>query len=689
MPANGQIAPSRAGVSRVLQVLLSVLVVAACGTMPGIPAPAPALADPTAPASPDISGRWEGIFNTHPEIVRLTVDLESSGAGAVGGEVRFTPLVDRFHVGSVGTGRYTVHGRYDPEAGTLVLQPVAWVEGRGQMQALAFQGVYDSGYGAIAGVITNAGAGPAPYFALSRPERADDLLLGPAEYASRVRNVTRMPFGIGGRTEESDILAWGALLTREFPGRDPYRENIPEAENLFADAFFEPHFGTTYDRLNPFKRREIMLMLGQTRNPELRRFSGLGPAFQGTGTPAVQATTVTVLAQRILRSWLRGAHARLASPPGSEAGWREVAHIEAAGTIVLSPFWPSEWAAFARAVEAGRVRVVDGLLASRLDALAVAGGDLDTALQLQSDLAGAQREVAGGPGARVGSGVQRAPDRRGGRISDTPPSLEELWALASGEVQRKHEARARVVVGRIVGDAARAERARIAAFGPGLDGLIAGTRWYAGAYPLYGGFRGHAAVDTLFADFRTRRATLLRSDAATIDALLRNADDADELDVLLAAYLGVPTDREDPAGRRLLELGTGRVRELRAIETQAQLRNAAIKKILGAALLEAGRRASVENDDLLMQIGTTLGRDLLIGSALRDVFPDADERSLGYMVRWVGLVLSGDFSARGFTIETLRESIVQSWEAEHPESPYMARFADFMLELYLQRARSP
>lgn len=112
-----------------------------------------------------------------------------------------------------------------------------------------------------------------------------------------------------------------------------------------------------------------------------------------------------------------------------------------------------------------------------------------------------------------------------------------------------------------------------------------------------------------------------------------------------------------------------------------------IRKILYAYLFEAGRRLSVEGDGVLLQLVSTLGRNWMVSSSLQDIFLGATAQEIDIMARAITLLMSKDFapSIEDAAVETARGFLVQWVDSDFPDFRGKARFADLLLDLYLQR----
>jgi hypothetical protein len=98
----------------------------------------------------------------------------------------------------------------------------------------------------------------------------------------------------------------------------------------------------------------------------------------------------------------------------------------------------------------------------------------------------------------------------------------------------------------------------------------------------------------------------------------RGAALPDEIGLALAGYLGTLVDRLDPVGSRLLDAGETRIRELRAIETRAQLMRRAAAKIIGldAVMASAQGGRQVGSTRMALPLGCELGNERLLSGIL-------------------------------------------------------------------------
>jgi hypothetical protein len=146
-------------------------------------------------------------------------------------------------------------------------------------------------------------------------------------------------------------------------------------------------------------------------------------------------------------------------------------------------------------------------------------------------------------------------------------------ALVSADVRDRERARLEAKVDELVLAEARADRAAVEALGTGVEGLAAGVRWQAQTTQKYGSLVSRAPVQSLFTDLATRRSPLLAAAESTLTARIQAASSSGEAAGTTATYVGVPSDRSDPAGARILGAAQARQAQLAQAErAEAQQR---------------------------------------------------------------------------------------------------------------------
>lgn len=111
----------------------------------------------------------------------------------------------------------------------------------------------------------------------------------------------------------------------------------------------------------------------------------------------------------------------------------------------------------------------------------------------------------------------------------------------------------------------------------------------------------------------------------------------------------------------------------------------AIAKIVFAGVANAVAKDQAEDEGLLsaiFSVGAKAGRDKLIESALKDVFPDRLESEIRGIRRVASLYLDGRLSLANLGKETAKEEIITALKKENPRLGASAQVVDFLYELH-------
>lgn len=116
----------------------------------------------------------------------------------------------------------------------------------------------------------------------------------------------------------------------------------------------------------------------------------------------------------------------------------------------------------------------------------------------------------------------------------------------------------------------------------------------------------------------------------------------------------------------------------------------AIFKILAAAIANKISKDQARGDGVFAGIFSglaSLGRDKLIESALKDVFPDVPASGIGAAQRVISLILDDQFTLDNLAKRTAIDTIKDKLHAEDPRLGATAELADFIYNLYEFRRR--
>lgn len=129
-------------------------------------------------------------------------------------------------------------------------------------------------------------------------------------------------------------------------------------------------------------------------------------------------------------------------------------------------------------------------------------------------------------------------------------------------------------------------------------------------------------------------------------------------------------------------------RSVRTSHSSSQDIKRAIVKISGAGIADAFARDQKQNDGLiaaLFSVGARAGRDKLIESAIKDVFPEMDDIEIRGIRRVACLYLDGKLSLANLGKDTAKEEIIEALKEENPTLATSAQIVDFLYELHLAR----
>jgi len=115
----------------------------------------------------------------------------------------------------------------------------------------------------------------------------------------------------------------------------------------------------------------------------------------------------------------------------------------------------------------------------------------------------------------------------------------------------------------------------------------------------------------------------------------------------------------------------------------------AILKILGAGLANEFAKDQDQKEGLLaalFSVGARAGRDNLIESALRDVFPDLDEFEIRSVRLVASLYVDGKLSLENLGKEAAKQEIIAALKREDPSLGTSAQVVDFLYDLGRARA---
>jgi hypothetical protein len=567
-----------------------------------------------------LDGTWIGVYQSYPYYIRMSLQMPAGGQGSA--EMRLEPLVKLNSIGRPPMGVVPVTVEFDAAARTIAVTPGADAYRTLGIMVPRFMGVLDDDSQLVGGVLVGAGAEASPYFILGRSSVAEKAFLstlidamtqaaGGAAPAGAFQNPVRgirQAFGRG--PGEDKIREWASRLITEHPDIDPYRTEMGRvftmARNLFRDEYFRPYFGKPYDDLD---RGDLMAISAEIRKippprsnfPEERPNSAIRAverAFMPLGgTYNWTDITLSVVAMRPMEAWRNQSLKRLQAAQGAGDVLKAVAAIEHAENTALATFWPSERKAFGEGVGAARTRVAGPVLVARVDALLASATSFDGARQIASVLetinsarpAAPARPVPGQrgmPGMPAAAPVPAAvPDDIPGLMALVPPDFRQT------QTTRMHDRVTQLVEAEVARD-----RQSLARLGDGLAGLQAGVKWRADADAKYGPLANRAPVEALYRDAAAQRKPLIEAAEKALTARVQAAKTTREVNDIVYGHLGVPSDRSDPAGARVIQIAGQRTSQLQATEAAAAAKESEARR--AAASVCAQTSADKDPDGL-------------------------------------------------------------------------------------------
>lgn len=562
-----------------------------------------------------LTGTWIGVYQSYPVFVQMTLEMGPGTEAGQTAQLRLESISAKQPGGPRGIA--TVSVRYEPEAGTIEIVPGADASRSLGGPVPRFSGVLDRERQVFGGVLVPARSDASPYFILGQKGMGEDGFLEPIRKAAESK-----PSGMGGFNllrgggDGDKITAWAAKLLEEYPDMDPYRTEMGQvflrARSLFADEHFETHFGKTFDKMSSGDLTKVFMAIEKLPAPRSNlpeeRLAGAARAVERgfqpmVGTYTASDITLSVLARRPMAAWRTAALTRLASLGASATALDAVLAVEAAEGEVLDTFWPSDRMAFAAAVGTARTRVAGPTLTAKVTEAMAAARGLDGARQLAALLT-AQPTVRTPPppsavAARTG---RRGADPRmpaAGR-SPVPAQVQSpagtdvasLLAMVSPDAAAAERTRINGRIDELLAEQVAADRAALGQLGSGPAALEAGVVWYANVGARYGELAGRPAVQALFGELATRRAADLRASEAAVTGQVQAAASSAEVSRILGRTVGVPSDRNDPVGARLLSLGQSRSGDLAGAERVQQAARAEVarqeRSVCSRASTEAG-----------------------------------------------------------------------------------------------------
>ncbi|HVS25147.1 MAG TPA: hypothetical protein VMU03_15570, partial [Gammaproteobacteria bacterium] len=411
-----------------------------------------------------MGGTWVGTLETYPNFLRMTLDL--SAAVGPSTQVQGTLRVDG-GLGPAGApkGQTAVTARFDPASRTLMLTigPDARTLRLPIGEAYGF---LDTRSETIAGVFSKPFDDSSPFFVLARERAAEDRIFKPIAAALSPQSSRGGPLGAllhKNGTNRAELDNWARHFVDEYPDVDPARIGSAElfalARKLFADDYFKPHFGRTFDQMDGGDRQKVLNgiravpLTADKMNAVLRTVERPFVQMVGTGTAADM--TLSVIGMRYLAAWRQGAVADLAARGETLDAFRAASAVDSAAVKLAPYIWPSERASLAAATTATLDRAARAPLIAEVDKLLASATGIEGARALDAAL-----KIR--PAVKAKSAIELAPS--------TPQRAVNALPAAPSAPQPKAGAVSLAELATWAPDTWAAQKPRLNA---GLDGLLA------------------------------------------------------------------------------------------------------------------------------------------------------------------------------------------------------------------------
>lgn len=534
-------------------------------------AAAPVLAAPSAftnapVASSALSGTWKGVYFTYPNLMAMQLDLHSTPAGAITGELKFKPAEpQRGALGGGSTGSYHVSGQYDEWSRGFSLKPGTWIE-KPNMPGLhaPLIGVLDDRSKMLTGIFDYQSAPNPMFFVMAAEDNGDQLIADISHSAypaplsraqlnqanqDRRRMAARraleqlktMPHPAGtenayrlmeqrlaaasaGEAEPEweappvdKLVDWASRLKQELPTLDLRNTRMEKlylpTRNLFDDVYFQKHFGITYERMDTAQRKAIASVFSQ-HSRELLEFDFLNRPFLNAGDFGAPDITVSIFWQHTLRSWIDAMQASFTRMPAEERSFSNLSAAESAADALLPFLWPSERNRFHTALTDARTRLAGPVLTLHADRLIAT--------------------ATGNAGARELAGWQ----------TQEKDILQYVSTTERDKFQQRIDTRLDKILEQLVAANVRS----LATLGHGLDAVLAGNKWYQQFENSYDFALTRPPIQEALQMFRRVRAKNLIEAKPLIIAQLNGAEQEAQVQSVLGNYLICPGDANSEIG---------------------------------------------------------------------------------------------------------------------------------------------
>ena len=145
-----------------------------------------------------------------------------------------------------------------------------------------------------------------------------------------------------------------------------------------------------------------------------------------------------------------------------------------------------------------------------------------------------------------------------------------MLALATPEALSGAEATLKSRAADLVKNLVAQDRTKLSTFGTGLAGLQAGTAWYNQFQSTFAPYRTDPAVTDALAALAAIRKPQIAGQADALLTRVTQSTSPSQLSSVLSTYLGVPSDRSEPAAQRIFTAADTRQATLGAAAVKAE-----------------------------------------------------------------------------------------------------------------------
>lgn len=464
-------------------------------------------------ASESLTGVWSGYYRCSNTPIRLDLVLEQQNAQLQG------LFLFYLSSGDTPSGAFTLSGRVDENAGTLVLEPGEWQKRPIGFTAVGLSGQYEGNQ--ITGTISFNQCGN--FQVTKNLERTEELL---AQVERSKRLWEKAPTALAEAQNETQqciaVAKWASKLKAEYPDLDlshtPLNQIFPKAAPLFSDSDFKPVWGQSYTEYSKDERKRVYY---DVLSPCLKRrelsgyFEGYGHIVtrpfimeRGEFSQSEVVLRAQIIAQQ--RQWLQDKLSDLSRLPASEAGFASWDQIRTDSGHQLSDLWPSEREGFEQGLEQSLARLAPEVLTGRVNRAVVEATDF--------------------------SGISRL-----GRLLEENSLLVD--SVPHGQLAQ-HKSKIARRQDQLIEAEVSGDLEALSSISPDLNGLAQSTEWFRAFQSKYRTLDGDS-ISQARQEFRLQRRSLLKKTKSQLMKNVKDVDSVPGLDQLVAIYIGLPSDRNE------------------------------------------------------------------------------------------------------------------------------------------------